>query len=149
MRAKHIRFVALSILGVLAATFCGAAPASAQDDKAAKTESPANARKSRAKTADRPSGRLPIYYAKIVDDKQKTEIYRIQQEYKPKLVALKAQMDALTKEQDTKIAALLTPEQQKKLSEAKAAAARSRSGANAEKKPEAQAPAPPVATPEK
>jgi hypothetical protein len=149
MRAKHVRLVALSILVVLAATVCDGKPALGQDAKAAKTEAPAKARKAKAKAADQPSGRLPSYYAKVVDEKQKVEIYRIQQEYKPKIAALKAQLGALTKEQDEKIAALLTPDQQKKVEEAKAAAAKNRSSGASAVKPTTLSPVPATVTPAK
>ena len=149
MRAKNIRLVALSILVVVAAGVCGGMPVSAQDTKAAKTDSSTKSRKAKAKPADQPSGRLPAYYAKVVDEKQKEAIYRIQQEYAPKIAALKAQIEQMTKEQNAKITALLTPEQQKKIEEAKAAAAKNRSAGAKAEKAEPQAPTPPAATPAK
>jgi hypothetical protein len=67
-------------------------------------------------------GRLPNYYANVVTEKQKDEIYKIQEEYKPKIDAAKAQLDALNKEMKEKISAVLTAEQKKKVEEAEAAA---------------------------
>jgi hypothetical protein len=70
----------------------------------------------------RPSGRLPKYYAAVVNQVQREEIYRIQEEYEPKIKALQAQLDAMKKEKDQKIESVLTPEQKKKIEEAGIAA---------------------------
>jgi hypothetical protein len=70
----------------------------------------------------RARGRLPNYYANVVTEKQKEDIYKIQEEYKPKIDAAKAQLDALNKEMNEKISAVLTAEQKKKVEEAEAAA---------------------------
>ena len=65
---------------------------------------------------------LPPYYAKVVDEKQRAEIQKIQEEYLPKIEALQSQLDALKKEQAEKIAAVLTAEQKKQVEEAAAKA---------------------------
>jgi Spy/CpxP family protein refolding chaperone len=62
--------------------------------------------------------RLPRHYAQVVTETQRETIYKIQEEYQPKLDALEAQMKTLTKERDQKIEAVLTPEQKKKIDEA-------------------------------
>jgi hypothetical protein len=67
-------------------------------------------------------GRLPNHYAEVVTEKQKEDIYKIQEEYKPKIDALKAQLDAVNKEMNDKISAVLTADQKKKVEEAEAAA---------------------------
>jgi hypothetical protein len=67
-------------------------------------------------------GRLPNYYTNIVNEEQKEKILKIQEEYKPKLEALEAQLKSLKKERDDKISAVLTEEQKKKVEEAKAKA---------------------------
>jgi hypothetical protein len=67
-------------------------------------------------------GRLPAYYAPVVTEEQREKIYQIQEEYRPKIAALNAQLKALKKEQDDKIAALLTPAQKKQVAEAAATA---------------------------
>ncbi len=67
-------------------------------------------------------GRLPNYYTHVVDQKQRIAIYQIQAEYAQKLAALKAQLEAMTKERDTKVAAVLSPEQRKKVAQLTAAA---------------------------
>jgi hypothetical protein len=66
--------------------------------------------------------RLPNHYADVVNEKQRDEIYKIQGEYKPKIDALKAQLDALNKEMKEKISAVLTADQKKKIEDAAAAA---------------------------
>jgi hypothetical protein len=130
MLTKCVRIAALSAFVIVTTTiFGGGGFASAQDAKATKAEAPTKARKGKAKSPDQPSGRLPVYFSKVVDEKQKSAIYRLQKEYEPKIAAAKAQLEQLTKERDAKITALLTPEQQKKIEEAKAAAAKSRGAA--------------------
>ncbi len=78
----------------------------------------AQTKESRNGGAKKIRGRLPAHYAKIVTEEQREQIYKIQEEYKPKIDAAKAQLDALTKEQEDKIAAVLTSEQKKKLDDA-------------------------------
>jgi Spy/CpxP family protein refolding chaperone len=56
-------------------------------------------------------GRLPAYYSKIVTEEQRDKINKIQEEYQTKFEALK-------KERDEKISAVLTDEQKKKVEEA-------------------------------
>ena len=62
---------------------------------------------------------LPPYYSQVVDEKQREEISKIQDEYEPKIEDLQKQIDALKKERDEKIAAVLTPEQKKQVEEAR------------------------------
>ncbi len=85
---------------------------------------------------------LPLYYKGVVTDDQKKQIYSIQDEYKPKLNALKEQLKALTAERDAKLDALLTPDQKTKVeakrAEAKAKAQAKRAEARA-KRADAQA----------
>jgi len=78
-----------------------------------------------AKTA-KPRGRLPNYFSGVVTDEQRTKIYAIQSEFDPKIKDLNLKLDALKKERDEKILALLTPEQRKKIDDLKAAAKQSR-----------------------
>jgi Spy/CpxP family protein refolding chaperone len=68
----------------------------------------------------RAKGRLPNYYAEVVTEKQREEIYKIQEEYKAKIDAAKAQLETLTKERNDKISTILTAEQKKKIDEAAA-----------------------------
>jgi len=88
-----------------------------------------------AKKAKKPSGRLPNYYKDVVSRQQREQIYAIQAEYREKIAALKAQLAAMTKEQNEKIAAVLSAEQIEKVEQLKAEAAAKRKKAAAEKKP--------------
>ena len=88
-------------------------------------------------------GRLPAHYAPVVTEEQKEKIYKIQEEYKPKIDAARTQLDALVKEQKEKIAAVLTTDQKKKIEEA-AAKAKEKG-----EKPETEKPATPAPTPAK
>jgi hypothetical protein len=72
--------------------------------------------KSKAKPK-KPQGRLPRFYDRVVSDEQRQKIYAVQQEFAPKINALKAQLAELLRQQDEKIDAVLTPEQQKKVQE--------------------------------
>jgi hypothetical protein len=99
-------------------------PPSAQADEGANSGGKPAAAKSRWSHKG-----LPRFYAKVVTPEQRETILKIQGEYAPKLDELKAkikelraQMDALTKERDGKIKAVLTPEQQKQIEEAEAKA---------------------------
>lgn len=84
--------------------------------------------------------RLPPYYAQVVDAQKRKAIYAIQEEYGPKIDALQAQLEALIRERDEKIASLLTEEQRKQVerlreeAKAKRAAAKEKQAASAESK---------------
>jgi cell division protein ZapA (FtsZ GTPase activity inhibitor) len=58
---------------------------------------------------------LPLYYKGLVTDDQKEQLYSIQDDYRPKLKALKDQLKALTAERDAKLDALLTADQKAKV----------------------------------
>ena len=123
-------------LASLAVLLGGAAsPAIGQDEKPA-------AKKAAAKKAKKPRGRLPAYYGEVVNEKQRETIYKIQAEYKSKIDALKAELAALMKERNKKVAAVLTPEQAKKVKELKAKAKAERAKKRpAKKKKASKAPA--------
>jgi Spy/CpxP family protein refolding chaperone len=72
------------------------------------------------KMLGRKGRRLPAHYAQVVDEQQREKIYKIQEEYQPKIEALQKQLEALKKERDEKISALLTVEQKKQVEEATA-----------------------------
>jgi hypothetical protein len=56
-------------------------------------------------------GRLPAYYAEIVNDEQKAKIYDIQSKYSKKLESLNEQLLEVTKQQNTEIEDVLTADQ--------------------------------------
>jgi len=97
-------------------------------------ESEAPAKAAPAEKAKEFRGRLPAYYGTVVDEKQRQAIYDIQKEYHARIAALKAQLEALIKQRDEKIDAVLTPEQLQKIEEAKAAAKAKRAAAKTPKK---------------
>jgi hypothetical protein len=70
----------------------------------------------RAKKIKRHRGeQLPLYYKGVVTDDQKQQVYSIQDEYKPKLDALREQLKSLTAERDAKLDVLLTADQKAKV----------------------------------
>lgn len=73
--------------------------------------------------------RLPAHYNSVVTEKQREEIYKIQEEYQPKIDALENQLNALKKERDDKISAVLTAEQKKQVEEAAAKKAAAKAAA--------------------
>jgi hypothetical protein len=98
------------------------------------------------KASGRKGHRLPAHYAQVVNEKQREEVYRIQDEYQPKIEALQRQLDALKKERDAKISALLSVEQKKHIEEAAAKAkANRKSKRQSATKPAKPAPATPPA----
>lgn len=100
----------------------GQGRAMAQDQKAgAKAES-----KTSATEDGKLTGRLPAYYATVVTRDQKQQIYKIQQEYAPRVKELQTQIDNLNKQRDEKIEALLTAEQKQKVEALKTEAAAKR-----------------------
>ena len=70
----------------LAMTLAWTGPVGGQD--AAADRGSAAAEKTPAKKAKKFRGRLPNYYRQVVDEKQREAIYKIQQEYAPKIAAL-------------------------------------------------------------
>ena len=111
------------LLAVVAIAVLLAGPVAAQNKAATKdgAKTPA-AEKETAKKARKATVRMPMYYGDVVDKSQREKIVTILGEYTPKVNALKAQLEALTKERDEKVAAVLTPDQVKKIEQLKAAA---------------------------
>lgn len=64
--------------------------------------------------------RLPAHYKDVVTQTQREAIYRIQEEFGPKLAELKAKIAELEGQRRAKIEGLLTPEQKAKLERARA-----------------------------
>ncbi len=123
----------LALLVIAAAV--AARPAVGQDEQP-------STKPAAAKQAKKFRGRLPNYYRSVVDQKQRETIYKVQEEYAAKIDALKAQLEAITKERDEKVRAVLTPEQQKKVEDiATAAKAQRERKKSAKEKPAAEAPA--------
>lgn len=102
----------------------GAPPAGTQPPTSKETKS--TPKKTKGTKAAKPRGRLPSYFSGVVTDEQRGKIYAIQREFDPKIKELSLKLDALKKERDEKILALLSPEQRKKIDDLKAAAKQSR-----------------------
>lgn len=93
--------------------------------EAGKPKAAAGEKKPAAQARAKPKGRLPAYYAKVVDAAQRAEIYKLQESFAAKREALEKQLAALKSEEDAAVEAVLTPQQKQKLAalreEAKAA----------------------------
>lgn len=77
------------------------------DNQDASATSPANEQAQASKL----TGRLPRYFAKVVDNEQRREIYRIQAEYVGKIEALEKQLEALRRAEMQAIVEVLSKEQ--------------------------------------
>ncbi len=108
------QFLLWTTLVSLAVLLASAERQATGQNKRADAEPAAKAKKFR--------GRLPNFYAQVVDRKQRQTIYAIQKEYSPKIEALRTQLAGVTKERNEKVAAVLTPQQRKKVEELQAAA---------------------------
>lgn len=105
----------------------------------------ASAQESSVKKA---KGRLPPYYAQVVNDQQRQAIYAIQDKYAARIAALQEQLAALARQRDAEIEGVLTAEQRARLRELQeAAAAKRKKGTASEagevKEAEANPPPPP------
>lgn len=98
----------------------GDAAAETKKDKAeAKAEGKAGKGKGARKEA---AGRLPAFYADIVDGEQRTKIYAIQAEHDPAIRQLQASLKEAIAKRDAAVLAVLTPAQQEKLAKLEAEA---------------------------
>src|SRR6476661_6920237 len=90
--------------------------------------------KQKSETKEKKKGKLPAYYADLVSEAQRQQIYAIQQAHEKKIAALREQLDAAEKARDTEIEAVLDAQQKAKLATARAEAAAKKAKAAAEKK---------------
>jgi hypothetical protein len=79
-----------------------------------------------------PSGRLPPHYSKVVTQEQRVKIYEIQAEFKSKIDAARDALEALIKERNERISAVLTPEQKKQIEDAAVNSKRKKTGSQPE-----------------
>lgn len=102
-----------------------------------------------ASSAVKVSVRLPNYYREIVTEEQREKIYEIQRQFNAKIQTLEAELEKLKGDRDTKVEAILTPDQKLKLEQirAKAKATRDAKKTSKEQTPAATAAAgaPPAA----
>ena len=128
--SRLVPWATLASLAIVMA--CLAGQTIGQDKEAA-------AKPAAAKAVKKFRGRLPNYYKKVVDQKQRQTIYKIQVDYAAKMAEIQAQLKALIDERDEKVAGVLTPEQRKVVDELTAAAkAKRNQKKTAKKKPAAE-----------
>jgi len=123
---------ALALVGVLGQPVLGQAAAEKKATSAAEKGAKAAAgEKAQASPKKRTGHQLPPYYAGVIAESQRAKIEQIQDEYNPKITALKAQLETLTTERNDKVAAVLTADQRAKV-EAKKAEAKDKRNAKAD-----------------
>jgi len=86
--------------------------------QAESSDDPADARAARRNAR----GRLPAYYTRVVSGDQREQIYKIQQNYEPKIQELLAQVRQLREKRDKEIDGVLTPEQLERVNQLRAEA---------------------------
>jgi Spy/CpxP family protein refolding chaperone len=139
MRRLTNRLMGWTTLALLAVTLAAVERPAWGDE----TQAPAASGK---KILGRKMHRLPRHYKEVgVTEKQREEISKVQDEYQPKIEALQAQLKKLKEEMAAKIAAVLTPEQKKKLDQAEAKPKKTEQEAPPPVKPEEPPAAPPAA----
>ncbi|MBN1395618.1 MAG: hypothetical protein JW959_11390 [Pirellulales bacterium] len=111
------RMACWTILGCLAValTAAGRPGVGAEDTTPDKTTAK---KKGQAKDGKK-FRRLPPYYSEVIDDEQREKIYDIQEEYGPKIQALRAQLKALIEERNKKLEAVLSAEQKQQIDAAR------------------------------
>jgi len=119
------RLAVASLLTVLLAWTVGVGRGA---DKTPAPDAPTKPKTADSSDEGKLKGRLPAYFAKLVDKDQREAIYKIEDEYGPKIKALQQQVHDLEAERNGKIRAVLTPDQQQKLDEYMAAAKSAKSG---------------------
>lgn len=112
MNLKFVSMVALTVFALALGTQPSVETTVGQDKAAEKEKTTST------KAAKKPSGRLPSHYGKVgLSDEQRTNIYGIQSNYRTQIASLQKQIDSLKEKEGAEIFAVLTPDQQKKLSE--------------------------------
>lgn len=103
---------------------------SGKTSEATTSESESTTAKSTSKSSVKQpelKGRLPRYFASLVDRKQRQEVYEIQASYREKVEALEKQLAELRDAEMASMEKVLTATQRKKLSEMRSAAEKSAS----------------------
>jgi hypothetical protein len=138
MQGSYWRTVSLLAVagGLMVPCFAGKLPAEEKDGAAAaetKKDDKADAKadgKAAVKGEGRvkggkgkeAGGRLPAYYADLVDGEQRAKIYAIQAEHDPGIKQLQVSLKEAMAKRDAAVAAVLTPAQQEKLAKLEAEA---------------------------
>ena len=129
IQSNWFRAVACSMLACCVALSMNSPSVRGADAPAKESKEKGSKEKGKAR------GRLPPFYNKVVDDSQRTEIYKIQDKYAPQIDDLKKQLEALTAKRDAELSAVLTATQRKKVDEL-AAEAKATRDTEAKKKAE-------------
>jgi hypothetical protein len=79
-------------------------------------------------------GKLPAYFADIVTDSQRQQIYSVQEKYSKQIADLNSQLETVTKQRDSEIESLLNADQKEKLKKAREEGAAKKKKAAEEKK---------------
>jgi flagellar biosynthesis/type III secretory pathway protein FliH len=102
-----------------------ASVAEAQEAETPATEAAA------AKVRKKPRGRLPYYYSRVVDEKQRELIYAVQGKYAAQISQLQQQIDQLVASRMTEVEQVLTEEQKSRVVQFVAEALQRRNAAKA------------------
>lgn len=135
MRAVRSVVGCLAISGLVGVVGWWGALSQAADAPATAEAGKSAAKKERAD----PRGPLPAYYRNVVDGIQREKIYKIYDEYEPRVDELRSQLKKLVAERDAKVEALLTDEQRQRVKEL-ATEAKSKRDAAPKKSADALAP---------
>lgn len=108
------QFVLVATVPLLIGALSFLAPLSGQETKKAKTK-----------------GRLPPYFAQVVDAKQRAQIYAIQAKYKEQIEKLQAELKAANEKLAEEMEAVLNKEQKDKLAKLRSEAKPRGKAANA------------------
>lgn len=124
---RNVPVVAAVLLALFVGTQIPVEPTGAQDEaKPVATK----------KVAKKPSGRLPNYFATVVDAAQREKVYAIQAQYNGEIKVLRDQITGLTAKRDEEVRGVLSEEQLQKV-DALTEAARKRAEERRKPKPKA------------
>ncbi len=132
---KMLKKIGRSFLVVALASICTFAIAQEKSTKStrgskatsskstsAKSKSAGTRSKKSATASNAPAGRLPRYFASLVDEEQRAEIYEIRVTFREKLEALEKELAELRESEMSAMEKVLTTTQRKKLAEMRASA---------------------------
>ena len=116
------------------------AHAFAQEETGRRKSEKPSAKEMKSETDEAPqpkpvTGRLPRYFASIVDARQRVEIYAIQNSFRLQIQELEEQLEALKQSEMSEIESVLTATQRKRLDELRSDAAQRLKERNAESIP--------------
>lgn len=119
MKHESLRtFVWGPIFALLLATVLALPGAAQEPPKKPAVQPPAKPAVTKQET-NKPKGRLPAYFGKVVSQKQREEIYAIQAKYNEEIDKLKEQLEELTTKRDTEVEQVLTDEQRTEIAQMK------------------------------